>query len=213
MEIWPLLLLHAQGKLSYAQGVEIYHFCHPSSPLKDFYKVEDRYSRRQLKTFLDQKYEALSKNKQANTFKSFGVSKYALSKINLEILPEDLRIAHARLSPLIREISSLHSRLFNCTSDLQRYEVCLKMYPLIIERRLIFSRIDQYVLTGTDILKKTPDTVQVKKMPDLPMDYEVEYNLKKLRVQRSKLKKNPRRIEEYNQVCAQINELLSKRHG
>jgi hypothetical protein len=210
MDFWKLLCLHADGKLPYADGVRLYFYFNPGSPLTEFFKKEDRYSRKKIKECLDAKFEAFSHNKNTNEFKSFGVSKFK-GKINLELLSEELRLEYARLSPIIRKMAALHARLYHCSNNAQRYEIALQIIELATERRFIFIRIDAYLSSGVDPVKKQ-EIVLPKQKVELPKNYEAEYELKLLRANRSKLKSNPRRIHDYNAICERIEYLTKNRY-
>jgi hypothetical protein len=210
MDFWKLLCLHADGKLPYADGVRLYFYFNPGSPLTEFFKKEDRYSRKKIKECLDAKFEAFSHNKSTNDFKSFGVSKFK-GKINLELLSEELRLEYAKLSPIIRKMAALHARLYHCTNNEQRYAIAFEIIELAMERRFIFIRVDAYLSSGEDPVKK-PVVVLPKQKIDLPKNYEFEYELKLLRAQRSKIKNNPRRIHDYNAVCERIAFLTKNRY-
>jgi hypothetical protein len=211
MEIWPTLLKHQSGKLSYKESVELFFTINPASPLSDFFKVEDRYSKRKLKAALDAKFEELSHNKEVNDFSSFAVSKNRDQKINLEILPAELRDEYAKQGPRIRKISFLHTKLYSCQSDQERYELAEEIMALVRDRRSTFSRIDTYISSGNDQSKIEETPVQ-KIRPELKRNYEVEYQIKLLRTQKTKLSKNDRRLPEYQEVCKKLNQLLEKRY-
>lgn len=210
MEIWDKLLLHKEGKLSYSDGVALFFVIHPERrSLKAFFNKEDRYSRKKIKEALDAKFFELEANQQQNKFKSFGPSKHKDQPINVTILPAELRAEYARLSPIIREISSLHARLFNCSTNEQRFDLAKKIVHLVGDRRGIFTKIDAYMQSGTVLLPKKVESLRVDQAAT--KDFEIEYKLKLLRSRKVKLAKNPRRLDDYNKVVNEINQLLIKR--
>jgi len=211
MDVWVCLVKYKNGTLSYKESVSLYFQLYPQSSLRSFFEVEDRHSRKKLKEGLETKYKEFEANVSQNSFKSFTASKNAKKAINLEALPEELRTEYARLSPIIREICSLHARLEYFPDDKTRYEAAKRIVELSAQRRMIFTRIDTFQETGTDPMRKI-DSPAIKLPAKLEKNYETEYQLKLLRSQRSKLKNNPRRIAEYQAVCKQITELLNKRY-
>lgn len=211
MELWDLLEKQHKGDLSYAEGVVLFVSISPRSPLVSFFKVEDRHSRKKLKALLEEKYQELLRNRTENNFIGFGVASRKNKPINLEILPAELRKEYSRLSPLIRQISSLHARLYNCSTDAQRYKIARELIGLVADRRAIFYRVDSFLETGTDpqaIVLSKPEPIR----PGLEKNFQVEYELKLLRAQRSRLKDNPRRAVEYKEIIQKIKELESKRY-
>lgn len=211
MEIWDLLQKQKEGKLSYKDSVTLFFTLWPEKKsLKSFFAKEDLYSRRKLKKELGAKYDELYQIQEQNKFVDFAISKHRNNKIDVAKLPSDLRVEHAKLSPIIREISSLHARLYNCADDAQRYTLAYRICGLVRQRREIFNKIDEFTATGKVTKPLELPTIRVK--PGIEKDYKVEYELKLLRSQRTKLAKNPRRLPELNEVIKKINELEGKRY-
>lgn len=211
MVIWDELLRFKEGKLPYKDAVALFFLIHPDKRgLKSFFLVEDRYSRKRLKEALLVKYHELEQNRQNSNFVDYGHSKHKKEPIRLELLPPELRLRYARLSPIIREIASLHARLFNCSTNEQRYELAARIYLLVSQRREIFTQLDQFNATGKILERLKNNTLKIKAGGQ--KNFEDEYKLKILRTTRSRLKKNPRRIDEYNQVVLQIQEIEKRRY-
>jgi hypothetical protein len=211
MVIWDELLRFKEGKLPYKDAVALFFLLNPATRgLKSFFAVEDRYSKKRLKDALLAKYAELEANRQKSNFTDYGQSKFRSNPINIELLPPELRLKYARLSPIIREIASLHSRLYNCSTDDQRYELAARIYLLVAERRDIFTRLDEFNATGKILQRLQINTLKAKQ--GFKKNFEVEYKLKILRTKRTKLKANPRRIEEYNQVVKEIQKLEKSRY-
>jgi len=213
MEVWDLLQKQKEGKLSYKDGVTLFFTLWPEKKksLASFFTKEDVYSRRKLKKELGAKFDELQAIQQQNNFVDFSISKNRNNPIDLSKLPTALRKEHARLGPIIREIASLHARLYNCSTDSQRYEYAWHIVELVAERRAIFTKIDEFNATGrvTEQLQHQ----NIRAVPNIEKDYKVEYELKLLRSQRTKLKKNPRRVHELNEVIKKIFELEKNRYA
>lgn len=211
MLVWDLLVQHKEGSLSYKDGVALFLDLYPTKKtLLSFFETEDAISRKKLNALLMEKYQELAKNREENNFQSFAPSKHKNNPINLENLPAELRKEYAKLGPLIREISNLHARLFNCaTSDLRK-PIAFKIVELSAQRRGIFFKIDSYHETGKVIEAEKLEKVETPASAE--KNYKLEYELKLLRSQKSKLKDKPNRIEEFNAVVKKINEILKKRY-
>lgn len=212
MTIWDLLVLHKEGKLDYKSGVALFFRLYPEkTSLQSFFDKEDRYSRKKLRDALNEKLEELEANKKAGSFRSFAPTKHQKTPINILSLPFELRTEHAKLGPLIREISSLHARLYNAPDNATRYTIASKIHKLVAERRAIFTKIDAFNQTGA--VPSDPKVTKQRLPAGAPKNYELEYKLKLLRTRKVKLSKNPRRKEDYDRTVAEINQLLLLRQN
>lgn len=217
MEIAGLLQQHKEGTLSYTDGVALFFELYPEkrSALESFFEVEDQHSRAKLHAGLDAKVTEFTNVTLPGKFEGHAPKR----RINVDELPPELRKEYAGLSPLIRRISHLHARLFQCfpgsVGDKQRYDLACDIIKAVRQRRAIFNKIDNYLLTGRLPDQDLPAPPRLVK-PDVPAprNYEVEHKLQQLRVKRSKLKKRlPHRQADYDAVVKRIAELSTKRYA
>jgi hypothetical protein len=216
MEIFEKLQKYKEGNLSYRDSVTLFFTIYPEkeSALRDFLSSEDTFSRKKIKEGLQAKFDELVAIQEANNFKSFETK---VRSINVSLLPEDLRKEHAKLSPLIREVSMNHARLDMCSTDEQRFELAKNIVTKWRIRQGIFDQIDRFNATG-----QVPVQVEllisgaqkpVKPLITVERDYKLEDDIRKLRVQRSKLKNKPHRFADYEKVCADIKSLEALRYA
>lgn len=214
MEIFDLLKKHDKGELTYKESVALFFSIYPQkkSALASFFEVEDSFALKKLNDGLNQKLIELETNTQHNSFKTFLPSVMAhQGRINVDVLPTQLREEYARLSPIIREIAHLHARLENALSNNHRYHLCKKIVDLTKERRSILNKVDEFNATGTytepiKVVKQKLDTSR-------PINYEVLNKIHLLRSRRSKLKNKPEKVAEYNRVVEEINALEAQRYA
>lgn len=126
-------------------------------------------------------------------------------KINPELLPVELKTEYNKLGDLIRNIGHLHGKLTAVITDKERYKISDEIIALVEQRRAIFLRIDNYIATGKDTLKVEEkhalgESEELKK-------FRLKNELQLLRSSRSKLKKKPHRIADYNEVLEKIKVL------
>lgn len=213
MEIWDLLKSHNQGTLSYQDGVALFFRLWPNKEaLRPFFSKEDRFSRQRLNTALNEQFVAMQAMHKQNAFGKFSVPVHKTKGLDVTKLPAELRTEYALQGNRIREISQLHARLFNCSTDDQRLDLCRKIYELTLERRGTFNHVDDYLATGSLPAAVPVPEERPKLPPEAPKLFDVEYRLKLLRTQRSKLKSKPNRAAEYEKVCSEIVELEKKRY-
>lgn len=212
MEIWDLLQSHNRGTLSYADGVALFFRLWPQKEaLRRFFLKEDKFSRQKLNAALNEKFLEISATKSQNDFIKASVPVNTQKPVLVDKLPIELRQEYALQGLRIREISSLHARLFNCSTDDQRLDLCRRIYHLTMERRATFNKVDAYESTGiVPVVPVAPERVTLP--PDAPKQFDVEYKLKLLRSRRSKLKNKPNRAAEYAAVVSEIIELEKKRY-
>lgn len=218
MPIWDLLQRHKEGSLTYQEGVALFFQLWPSRKyLESFFTKEDAHSRKILNTALTQEYA-----KQAALIlpaaqmpppppQSNGPAVASLGpqkRINAALLPAELQLQYARLSPIIREIAHLRGGLFVAPNKHQRYLLADKIIRLARQRRAIFNQIDAWQQTGKFIPEANFE--RAKKVPR-GTNYEIEHQLQKLRTRRSKLKRNPARLAEFNAINEQIKALEKQR--
>lgn len=123
-------------------------------------------------------------------------------KIVPELLPAHLKIEYNKLGDLIRQIGHLHGKLTVIDSDKQRGEIAFKIIDLVEQRRSIYTRLDNYVATGKDLLKVEEKPV-ITESEELKK-FRLKNELQLLRSSRSKLKKKPHRVDDYNAVLEKI---------
>jgi replicative DNA helicase len=129
----------------------------------------------------------------------------AKTKIDRSKLPPHLQAEYDKLQGLIGRMSYLHAQLEVVPMDEQRFSLAEEIMDAASERRAIFKNIDHFVETGKELVQvviEKPKT-QEKELVVLQLQDE----LRRLRVQRSKLKTNKKRIEDYNSVIARITEI------
>lgn len=208
------LMRYEQGDLSYKECVDLFFSFFPEkkSALATFFENEDQFSWKKLRTALDEKLLTQKVPVPAeNQFKDFAPSKYLDNPINVELLPEDLRKEYASRIPMVREIAQLHARLQYHTNDSERLtEMTARIVELTELRRKIFIKVDTYLQTGKVLQEEITKPEPIAK--DIPKNFDVEYQLKLKRAQRSKAKNNPAKIELFNRLDAEIKELEKKRY-
>lgn len=212
MELLYLLQQHDQGSLSFEDSVALFFKCYPNKEktLASFFDTEDEFSWKKLRTGLDDKMKELLANQNENKFKTITPSVHQEKPINLTTLPLELRQEYARLSPIIREIAQLHARLPLALNQKSRFDLAEKIVELTQERRAIFIKVDSFVQSGfyEKPIENKPEPVDASKLKN----FQLEYDLKLLRSRRSKAKKNPARLEEFNALSKQIIELEAQRY-
>jgi hypothetical protein len=211
MELLFLLKSYQEGNMPHAEAVSLFFKIYPEkrSALEHILSVEDKFSRNKVKEGLEAKHQEFEINRQTNKFKTYSPSKHKEKPIDVSALPENLRAEHAKLSPLIREISQLHARLPFALSNKDRHEMAVNIVEKVAERRSIFNQIDAY-LNGEEVQKPeiNPEPADSKNIDIL--NYKINYELNKLRVRRSKAKKKNPTL--YNQLDAQIKVLEKQRY-
>jgi len=203
VEILVLIQQYLNGDLTYKQGVAIYQKHGDNAALKKlFLQGEDDYSIKKLYSELQAIETRLKANNTNNAFKSFTESKLK-GKVNVEILPAHLRDLYHKRIQLIREIALLHSRLPLYPNDTERLAAASKIVDLTEERRIIFTRCDYFMEHGKD----HPAYALVEVEPPVTEGisyFEAQYKLKLLRSRKSKLEKNPKRLDDFNQLLEDI---------
>jgi hypothetical protein len=206
------LLRYEQGELSYRECVDLFFFFYPEkvSALASFFENEDQFSRNKVHKALDEKLaEAAEQKVPKPSFEDYVPSKYIENPINVELLPADLRKEYASRIPIIREISHLQSRLKYHTGK-HLTEMATRIVELSDQRRKIFIKVDTFIETGkllTDEVKRAEPIAK-----EVPKNYDVEYQLKLKRAQRSKAKNNPAKIELFNRLDAEVKALEKLRY-
>lgn len=200
---------YQSGEYTWGQSIELLNELFPEKKklISILFKVDDHFSRSKIEEWVSSKNAELLSNIQAA---NFNTSLPPKAKINLELLPADLRNEYLKQNARIREISSLHARLYNCSTNSHRLELSKRIISLVSERQSVFDRVDAFMASGNDI--KPEEFKNQRAIPGIEKNYEVEYKLKLLRTRRTKLAKNPARITELNQVIKQIKELESNRY-
>ncbi len=210
---------YVSGNLSYEEGVEIFNKVSNNNGLKTVFALgEDDYSREKLRS----EFQAILSKQQpvvidgttqsaasfiasASKFESFTVSKKKGS-IDIQKLPPTLLAEYYKLSPIIREMASFHSKLFLYVSDEDRFIAAKRIVELGTARRMIFQRLDHYQTTGHDhpayIQAQYPEFRIEEKVSNAYSD--AQYQLKLLRSRRSKLKNKPDRFHDLQAVNKKI---------
>lgn len=204
VEILVLIQQYLNGDLSYKQGVAIYQKHGDNAALKKlFTQGEDDYSIKKLHSELQVIEKRLQANVDSNKFKSFTESKLK-GKVNVEILPAHLRELYHKRIQLIREIALLQSRLPLYPNDNERFEAAKRIVSLTEERRVILTRCDYFMDHGKD--HPAYAMVEVEKPKTTGVTYfEAQYKLKLLRSQKSRLKDNPKRAADFQNICDEIS--------
>jgi hypothetical protein len=210
MQIWDLLNSHKKGELSYQDSVSLFFDLYPEKKrsLASLLEFENEMSRERINEGLETKFNELQVNQKTNELKQFVPSIHEQNKINLEILPAELRERHGKLSPIISKISMLNARLDLFKSDEDRYLAAKEAVELWQERQSIFDEIDDFMEPGK---KKEPEPITELK-PDITKNYKNEHELRLLRSQRTKLKEKTHRKADYDRVCARIAEIEKERY-
>lgn len=189
MEISDKLDKYFAGDLSYQESVDLFFTVYPEKrdALENFLAAEDEFSRKKIRTGLEEKRDELARIPEQNKYHSFTVPKHQANPLDVSKLPEVLRKEHARLSPVIRELSEHHSLLrYEKLTNAERLAICNKMMPLIRERRRIWTRIDHFTETGVilDAITHSPEPIDYSRA----RDFEKEDKIRKLMSRRSKAK-------------------------
>jgi len=206
MEISKKIEMFLQNPSNYKDGLSLFKQVRPKSPLLRLFQNEDDFSRSKLINELQVIFNLFPKPKKEPAFKSYTKSKLAGS-INPEQLPEDLRLEYYKLSPYIREIAHHHSQLKIVLSDQERFGRAARIHELVGLRRGIFTKCDYFMEHGVEM--PVPDAKQAVtvKQSDSKEILEAKAELILKRSRRSKLKNNPRRLQDYIEVCKRIDEL------
>lgn len=211
---------YISGNLSFAEGVKIFNKVSTNYALKQVFALgDDEYSREKLRSEFQ---KMLSAYKLANTvieaavevatsfeaspsiFLSHTVSKKKGS-INVSKLPVHLQVEYYKLSPIIREMASLHAKLPLYQKDEERFVAAKRIIELSKARRKIFNRLDYFEENGTDHPFYIKPKAAVKEIAQVKTSYaEAQYQLNLLRAQRSKLKKKPDRYLDLQEVIKKI---------
>ncbi len=198
------------NQLTWEESVELLLALYPqkSKLISLLFKKRDQYSEGKMRAWVSEKESELKDNAAKANFNT--PSQSTKPKINIEILPDELREQYLLQGARIREISSLHARLYNCCTEAQRFEFAKRIINLSDERQAVWNRVDSFMATGNDI-QPLQHTNQ-RAIKGLEKDYKAEYELKLLRTRRTKLKGKPSRVDEYNEVVKRIRELESNRY-
>ncbi len=134
-------------------------------------------------------------------------------RIDPSTFPESLKSEFYKLGPLIGRIRFLHSRLDILQTDNERRVHALEILDSTDQRREIFNKIDYFIKHGKEIqmLQNSQPKAEVAiqetdQSSELKL-FKLDEELRRLRVQRSKLKNQPNRQEKLNEVCARIEEI------
>ena len=180
----------------FADGVEFYALHGTNNTLKQLFKTGvNQFTKQKLK----EEIEKLQYIAQSNT------NNRAKPKLDRTKLPPVLQTEYDKLRDLIGLMSFKHAQLEVVKNEAARHLLAKEILSAADERRIIFNRIDHYLSTGKDlvqqaVLKNIPEEKQLRELL-------LRSELNKLRVQRSKLKNNQKRISDYNAVLARISEI------
>ena len=201
MEVLLLLEQFLNNKLSFKQGVKLYEQLGGSPVLLNLFKTEDDFARKKLRTELQKRFNSL--NNKTTVLKSGPVkSPKKRNDINPDILPNHLKTEYLKLGPIIRQISFLHAKLEEKNNSTDRYKLAVEIIDLAKQRRTIYTRLDYFIdhnrdMPGFELVKEAAD------LKDTPY-FEALHKLQLLRVRRTKLKKLPARIKDYEKVVDEI---------
>lgn len=191
------------GKLSYTEGVDLYkRIGKPSSFYIKLFETEDDFSHNKLRNELQKVLNTLE-NKQVHSEQKSSI-KPGNKKINPDVLPHHLRLEYEKLGNIIRQISFNHAKLEERNKP-ERYKLAEEIIKLTEQRRVIYSRCDYFMENGRD-LPQFENNVEEKTIEEIPL-FEALHKLQLLRVQRTKLKKLPARVEDYKLVLTKIESL------
>ncbi len=126
-------------------------------------------------------------------------------KIDRTNLPKNLQIEYDKLKSLIGEISYNNSQLSEDKSAEENLVLVNIISSKVKERRAIWQRLDNYVKTGIDLVPVVPEKL-VDQVHDLKT-LQLKNKLILLRSQRSKLKGKPEKVERFNKICAEIEDI------
>lgn len=202
------ILYWINNRGSFAEGVEIYKKFGGSSILLNIFQTENSFTQSKLREEVVAIYRriesgeiVLDKPNENKEDLPFTIYKPAQKRVDRDKLTPALKVAYARLGPLISEMSYLHNRIDLLPSDEARFLAAERIVQLSVERRKIFIRIDHFMDTGVDpelpaenpVLKKKPETLRQE--------------LLRLRVNRSKWKKKAHRYKDYLKADKRIKEI------
>lgn len=199
---------YLKGELSYDEAVSLYNSIGTNNTLKKlFLSGEDDYSREKMTSEFEKILSAHSITAEKSAFKSYTQSKNA-DKLQVELLPEALRIKYHELRPIINEMRNLHAKLPMFPTKYERHEAAERIVQLTKARRIIWDRIDYFKDHGTDH-PMFQEQIDVPVPPENKgMDvFEAKHKLVLLRSRRSKLKNRTDRLKDYREILAEI-ELL-----
>jgi len=141
----------------------------------------------------------------------FKLYRQSKKRVDPDKLPDSLKAEWFKLGPLWGETRFLHSRLDTLQTDAGRLEYALKIIELGEQRREIFNKIDFFIENGkelTTLQEKIKEVVEP--IPNESAEIKI-YKLKeeraRLRVQRSKMKKQPHRQLDLNKVNDRLTEI------
>ncbi|OFY87852.1 MAG: hypothetical protein A3F72_02985 [Bacteroidetes bacterium RIFCSPLOWO2_12_FULL_35_15] len=132
-----------------------------------------------------------------------------ISKYNRDDFPLQLQTEFDKLGELIRKIGYLHAQLAIVRTNSDRFKIAKDVLKLVEQRRNIFNRLDEFKTTGKDLLP-----IEIKKeIPEYNTEnvalkaLQLKDEARRLRVQRSKLKSNKKRVADYNYTVTRIAEI------
>lgn len=181
----------------YVTGVEFYSRHGSSDTLKHlFASGENSFTKRKLSDELEKLQHIATQPATNNRTKA---------KLLRDKLPPHLQTEYDRLGELIRKMSYLHPQLSVVKSKIDRANISAEILSYAEARRVIFNRLDHFAETGQDLLQVNEKASESEKKEASPLEQKEE--LLRLKVQRSKLKKKPNRVNDYNIVVTRIAEL------
>src|SRR5690606_13780865 len=111
------------------------------------------------------------------------------------VLPPLLQREYDKLRNLIGVMSFKHAQLEHAKDDAERFEIAKEIIANAEQRRAIFNRLDHYRTTGNDLIQATPVVVAKSETSEL-LTLQLRAELVRLRVQRTKLKSNTKRVAD-----------------
>lgn len=212
MLLWDKLKQYQEGNLSYNEQVSLFFEFYPEkrSALESFFKNNDQFSRNRLNKGLQEKIQEQEAKQKENSFKNFSRNADRKKKINVELLPDELRKEYNRLGPLIGEIAHSHARLYYCSTNEQRFEVAKVIIHKGRQMRAIWQQLDEFESTGK--VSEVCTVVIEKVDPTRLKNFEAEHQLKLLRARRSKAKNDPSKKALLDSINKEIEHWNSKRY-
>lgn len=188
----------------FAEGVAFYKKFGNSNTLKKLFATgESAFAKEKLCAELAKIKVKTPISAKTQTTDDAPVVSYKKQKIDRAALPPHLQKEFDKLHELIGTMAHKHAQLEMVPTNADRYVLAKEINEAADKRQNIFNRIDHWLEKGTDLVP----TAEKKKVQEAKKLRELELlnELRLLRSQRSRLKKNPKRVKDYNDVCEEID--------
>lgn len=188
---------------TYAEAVELYNKYGSNNTLKSLFQTGETYYTSRKIAFEIKALENVVLPQVPQVYTEPKI------KIDFQALPENLKKEYVKLGPLIGQIRFLHANLSNAQSKETRQQYALQILDCVKNRRAIFNEIDYWLKHKKQLVQPKQETVaeipgtETEELKKLRLNEQ----LRRLRVQRSKLKKQPHRAEKLVEVCTLISKI------